>query len=222
MSPTSSKKHAPLTRDAEATKGRILDAAEEEFARGGLLGARTEAIAAKTGVTKSMIFYHFGDKEGLYQAVLERAVSMRVTTLQKTDLHNPDAETSLRNFVDSFLRDISGNPNLPAIFFYEGIQNKGKFYSQIAITSLYTPLVEILKRGSESKQFRELDPLHVAVNIIGMCVFYYCSIDNVKHLWPPGTNPLCADMIDMHRHMAVEQAVASVLAPCPESSAALE
>ncbi|MBS2002023.1 MAG: TetR/AcrR family transcriptional regulator [Cyanobacteria bacterium SZAS LIN-5] len=216
MSPTSSKKHAPLVRDAEATKGRILDAAEEEFARGGLLGARTEAIAAKTGVTKSMIFYHFGDKEGLYQAVLERAVSMRVATLQKTDLHNSDAEVALRNFVDSFLRDLSGNPNLPAIFFYEGIQNKGKFYSQIAITSLYAPLVDILKRGSESKQFRELDPLHAAVNIIGMCVFYFCSIDNVKHLWPAGTNPLCPEMIDMHRRMAVEQTVASVLAPCPE------
>ncbi len=212
MSPPTSKKSAPLTRDAEATKGRILDAAEEEFARGGLLGARTEAIAAKTGVTKSMIFYHFGDKEGLYQAVLERAVSMRVSSLQKSDLHNVDAEVSLRNFVDSFLRDLSGNPNLPAIFFYEGIQNKGKFYSQIAITSLYSPIVEILKRGAETKQFRDVDPLHAAVNIIGMCVFYYCSIDNVKHLWPAGTNPLSAEMIEMHRRMAVEQTVASVLA----------
>jgi|688.fasta_scaffold316028_2 TetR/AcrR family transcriptional regulator len=217
MSPSSTKKSAPATRDAEATKGRILDAAEDEFARGGLLGARTEAIAAKTGVTKSMIFYHFGDKEGLYQAVLERAVSMRVATLQKTDLHNANVEVSLRNFVDSFLRDLSGNPNLPAIFFYEGIQNKGKFYSQIAITSLYAPLVDILKRGSESGQFRDVDPLHSAVNIIGMCVFYYCSIDNVKHLWPPGTNPLSAEMIEMHRRMAVEQTVASVLAPCPKS-----
>src|SRR5882757_3178222 len=116
MSPSPTKKHAPATRDAEATKTRILDAAEEEFARGGLLGARTEAIAAKTGVTKSMIFYHFEDKEGLYQAVLERAVSNRVASLQKTDIHNVDAELSLRNFVETFLKDLSGNPNLPAIF----------------------------------------------------------------------------------------------------------
>ncbi|MBI2811189.1 MAG: TetR/AcrR family transcriptional regulator [Candidatus Melainabacteria bacterium] len=211
MSPSPTKKHAPATRDAEATKARILDAAETEFARAGLLGARTEAIAAKTGVTKSMIFYHFGDKEGLYQAVLERAVALRVTSIQKADLHNVDAEVALRNFIDSFLRDLGGNHQIPAIFFYEGIQNKGKFYSQIAITALYAPLVEIIRRGIESGQFREVDPLHAAVNMIGMCVFYYCSIDNVKHLWPPGTNPLSDEMKELHRRMAAEQTVASVL-----------
>ncbi len=207
----SPKKHAPAIRDAEATKTRILDAAEEEFAKGGLLGARTESIAAKTGVTKSMIFYHFGDKEGLYSAVLERAVSQRVASIQKTDIHNIDPEIALKNFVETFLRDLSGNSHLPAIFFYEGIQNKGRFYSQIAITSLYTPIVDILRRGTESGKFRDVDPLHAAVNIVGMCVFYYCNIDNVKHLWPAGTNPLSEEMKEMHRRMAVEQTVASVL-----------
>ncbi len=207
----SPKKHAPAIRDAEATKTRILDAAEEEFAKGGLLGARTESIAAKTGVTKSMIFYHFGDKEGLYSAVLERAVSQRVASIQKTDIHNIDPEIALKNFVESFLRDLSGNSHLPAIFFYEGIQNKGRFYSQIAITSLYTPIVDILRRGTEAGKFRDVDPLHAAVNIVGMCVFYYCNIDNVKHLWPAGTNPLSEEMKEMHRRMAAEQTVASVL-----------
>jgi TetR/AcrR family transcriptional regulator len=211
MSP-STKKHVPATRDAEATKHRILDAAEEEFARGGLLGARTESIAAKTGVTKSMIFYHFSDKEGLYQAVLERAVSLRVASVQKADIHNVDAEVALKNFVDVFLKDISVNPHMPAIFFYEGIQNKGRFYSQIAITSLYTPIVDIIRRGIESGVFREVDPLHAAVNIVGMCVFYYCNIDNVKHLWPSGTNPLSEEMKEAHRTMAATQTVASLLA----------
>ncbi|HEY9679096.1 MAG TPA: TetR/AcrR family transcriptional regulator [Drouetiella sp.] len=213
MSPAQAKKKPVLTRDAEATKARILDAAEEEFARAGLLGARTEAIAARTGVTKSMIFYHFEDKERLYQAVLERAVALRVSTMQRTDLLNPNAEVALSNFVSSFLNDVTGNPRLPAIFFYEGIQNKGKFYSQIAITSLYEPVVDIIRRGIADKTFRDVDPLHAAVNIIGMCVFYFCSIDNVKHLWPAGTNPLSKEMVDTHRNLAVEQAVASLRNP---------
>ncbi len=59
-------------RNPEATKTQILDAAEEEFARYGLAGARTEPIAANTGVTKAMIHYYFGTKEELYQAVLKR------------------------------------------------------------------------------------------------------------------------------------------------------
>jgi AcrR family transcriptional regulator len=51
------------TRDAEATRSSILDAAEHEFAKVGLWGARTESIAARTGVTKAMIHYYFENKE---------------------------------------------------------------------------------------------------------------------------------------------------------------
>jgi AcrR family transcriptional regulator len=50
-------------RDAGATQAVILAAAQEEFAKHGLAAARTEAIAAKTGVVKSMIYYYFKDKE---------------------------------------------------------------------------------------------------------------------------------------------------------------
>src|ERR1700731_286778 len=106
------KKQAPATRDAEATKARILDAAEEEFAMGGLLGARTEAIAANIGVTKSMIFYHFGDKEGLYQAVLERAIAARIRSIQKVDVHSTQPKEALRTLVGALIDDIVFNKNL--------------------------------------------------------------------------------------------------------------
>lgn len=53
-------------RDPEATKVQILDAAESEFAKHGLSGAWTEAIASRSGVTKAMIYYYLESKEGLY------------------------------------------------------------------------------------------------------------------------------------------------------------
>ena len=206
------KKAAPATRDAEATKIRILDAAEEEFAKGGLLGARTEAIAANIGVTKSMIFYHFGDKEGLYQAVLERAIAQRIRSIQKVDVHSTSPKEALRTLVTALIEDIVFNKNLPPIFFYEGIQNKGKYYGQIAIEGLYRPLVDVIERGIAAGEFRKCDPLHVAVNIMGVCVFYYCHHENIKHLWPAGTDLLCKEMRDQHKVEAVEQVVAGLLA----------
>ncbi|MBY0547415.1 MAG: TetR/AcrR family transcriptional regulator [Candidatus Obscuribacterales bacterium] len=199
-------------RDKEATKCRILDAAEEEFARGGLMGARTEAIASKTGTTKSMIFYHFKDKEGLYLAVLERAVARRLRVLQKIDLHGSDPEAVLRVLVETLLDDVSAHLNLTAIFMYEAIQNKGKYYSEISLATVYVPLIDLLKRGIESGQFRVMDPHHAAVNIIGMSVFYYCSLENIKHLWPPGTDMLSKEMKEQHRQEAVEQIVAGIRA----------
>src|SRR3546814_3106438 len=50
---------------------RILEAATQEFSRHGLGGARIDRIAKAAGANKRMIYYHVGNKEDLYLAVLE-------------------------------------------------------------------------------------------------------------------------------------------------------
>jgi TetR/AcrR family transcriptional regulator len=59
-------------RDAEVAREAILEAAEEVFAREGFAGARIDAIGAEAGYNKSLIFHYFGDKEGLYRAIMVR------------------------------------------------------------------------------------------------------------------------------------------------------
>lgn len=59
-------------RDAEVAREAILDAAEDSFSREGFDGARVDAIAAQSGYNKSLIFHYFGDKEGLYRAIVKR------------------------------------------------------------------------------------------------------------------------------------------------------
>lgn len=59
-------------RDADRSRHALLDAAEAEFARKGLAGARVDAIAARAGVNKQLISYYFGGKSGLYEAIIER------------------------------------------------------------------------------------------------------------------------------------------------------
>src|SRR4051794_16332237 len=61
------------TQDPEGTKRNILEIASEEFALNGLAGARVDEIAARTRASKRMIYYYFGDKEGLYLSALENA-----------------------------------------------------------------------------------------------------------------------------------------------------
>ena len=50
----------------------LLDAAEELFARKGLLGAALDEIADAAGYTRGAIYSHFGAKEELFLAVIER------------------------------------------------------------------------------------------------------------------------------------------------------
>src|SRR5271156_2630033 len=57
---------------AERSRLKILAAAETIFARDGLAGARTDAIAAEARVNKALLYYYFKSKDLLYEAVIER------------------------------------------------------------------------------------------------------------------------------------------------------
>ncbi|HZD81147.1 MAG TPA: helix-turn-helix domain-containing protein [Actinomycetota bacterium] len=64
------------SRDARAKKDAILDVAMRHFAEHGYRGTRVEDIAAEVGVAKGTVFLHFTNKEGLFLAAYEKAVSM--------------------------------------------------------------------------------------------------------------------------------------------------
>mgnify|MGYP004703471927 FL=1 len=89
----------PRIRDAEATKGRILDAAKKEFARNGLEGARVDAIALEANANKRMIYHYFESKEKLFQTVLENAYFDIRESEKKLELDSLDPREALERLV---------------------------------------------------------------------------------------------------------------------------
>jgi AcrR family transcriptional regulator len=71
------KRNVGRPRDGNPAETRrdILKAAEESFAASGFVGATTRQVAARAGVNVATLHYHFGNKERLYRAVLDAAVS---------------------------------------------------------------------------------------------------------------------------------------------------
>ena len=55
-------------RTGQQSKQRILDAARARFMRDGYEGATVRRIAADAGVDVAMVYYFFGNKEGLFSA----------------------------------------------------------------------------------------------------------------------------------------------------------
>jgi AcrR family transcriptional regulator len=58
-------------------KQRIVEAAADEFARVGYEGARIERIAAAAGCNRSLVYFYFGGKAGLFEAALEEGAEHR-------------------------------------------------------------------------------------------------------------------------------------------------
>lgn len=108
-------------RSSVATKLRLLDAAEREFAARGFTGVRLRDIADAAGVQPALIHHYFGDKQGLYRAVLDRVLlptSTESWTLLGSGL---DLEALLAGFADMLLRFHAAHHNLLAILRHEAV-----------------------------------------------------------------------------------------------------
>jgi AcrR family transcriptional regulator len=66
----------PKGQTAEATRARIVDAAEALFAEGGYDGTSIRDIAQAANVQIAVITYHFGPKEMLFEAVVQRRAAI--------------------------------------------------------------------------------------------------------------------------------------------------
>lgn len=198
-----------ITRNSEATKTQILDAAEAEFAVTGLSAARTEAIAAKTGVTKAMIYYYFQSKEELYRAVLERCLTEALEIMAQLQLDCLPPDAALVRLLAQMLDCMSENPRMGSILTLEAIQNKGKYYPKQLGNILYGTIVEILEQGMSMGVFRQLEPRHTAVNIVGTCAFYFTAQENLKYLWP-GKRLLGKELLQRHSQESIDLIMAGV------------
>ncbi len=69
-------------RRRQLTRDTLLDAAEEIFVKRGVPGASMEQIASEAGFSRGAIYAHFGSKEDLLLAVMDRFISRQVEQFQ--------------------------------------------------------------------------------------------------------------------------------------------
>jgi AcrR family transcriptional regulator len=90
----------------------LLDAADRVIRRAGPR-ASMAAIAAEAGITKPILYRHFGDKNGLYQALAERHTITVIRMIRAEFVTaGGDPRGRARAVVDAYLDTISGNVNL--------------------------------------------------------------------------------------------------------------
>src|SRR5262245_14636282 len=104
------------TARAAATRGRLLEAAEQVFAEEGFRNATLQEIARRADANVASTAYHFGSKEGLYAAVFEFAEQRAAAADRPSDDGaGLPAEERLRRHVASFLSRLL-DPDRPTWF----------------------------------------------------------------------------------------------------------
>ena len=171
----------------DESRAKILTAAEQVFARDGLAGARTDAIAAAAGVNKALLYYYFRGKESLYEAVIEehlREFNRRALAV----LTAPGSScTLLLRYVDLHFDFISQRRRHALLF--QQLMMKGGKPPEKLFSKYIAPRAEALRkllvRGMQSGELRKADPFHTSITIAGLVVFYFSAAPMLQRIGYP-------------------------------------
>ncbi|EAQ12369.1 TetR family transcriptional regulator [Maritimibacter alkaliphilus HTCC2654] len=145
-------------QDAEGVKHDILMVAMDEFADHGLAGARIDEIAEKTKTSKRMIYYYFGDKEGLYLAALESAYARVRGGEENIEIDALGPVEAMQELVRFTFDHHRSQPNLVRMVMNENVNHaaylkKSDFIRDLNLMSLRR-ISQVLERGQAEGIFR--------------------------------------------------------------------
>lgn len=171
-----SEAEAPMARDPARSMQDILAVATEEFAENGLSGARVDQIAERTRTSKRMIYYYFNGKEGLYQAVLEKAYLDIRSLEERSKLAELEPRAAMRKLIELTFDHDETHPQFISLVSVENIHRAKHLQNLPSIKELNASVIRtlgaILERGKEEGVFRsDLDPVDVHLLISAFCFF---------------------------------------------------
>src|SRR5438552_267727 len=178
---------------SEPSRAAILKAAVREFAREGVAGARTDAIARSAGVNKALLYYYFEDKEALYQAVLDEVFSgLRIAITNALSQDLPPRER-LKAYAGAHFDYIASHPLYPRIVHAEFLR-AGRDPSRLQRIAkeyfhpVFMNIAALLREGEKSGDFRRVNPIHFIPSMISVVVFYFTSAPIIKVM--TGADPM--------------------------------
>ncbi|WP_067483129.1 TetR family transcriptional regulator [Actinomadura hibisca] len=157
---TAAPRRAPAPQDrkldADRTRRRLLDAALEEFSAKGLAGARVQDIADRAGVNKQLISYHFGGKQGLYEAIMARWLAA------EEEFNDPDVP--LHDLIIRYLDNSMNDPRGTRLGAWRALTEE----PPAPADAPHEDLSELERRQAAGELADDLDPAAVMLVMMAM------------------------------------------------------
>jgi AcrR family transcriptional regulator len=217
---TKAKRALKWQRDPEGMRLRILEAAKQEFAANGFAGARVDRIAAKAGANKRMLYYHVGNKEDLYLAVLEGAYEKIRAEERALALEHLDPPQAIETLIDFTWNYFLRNPEFLALLNSENLARAKHLKRSTKVKSMHSPFVEMIRtvvqRGVASGDFQaSVDPVQLYISIAALSFFYLSNSATLSFIFG-------RDLLDKEaRDERLDHMIALVLAALTGKSSAL-
>lgn len=175
--------NAIQTRDADATRARIIEAAFALFVEKGFAGVTMREIAERSEVTKSLIHHHFGSKEALWEAVKEHSFAIyaveQIAELQQA----PSADARLlRDGVVKYFHYLRDNPAVVRLLAWSHIEGDASCGQMDA--ELMRLGAERVRQAQAAGSVRaDVNPAHVVCTFIHACTHWFEAASHHAQ-WP--------------------------------------
>jgi AcrR family transcriptional regulator len=118
-------------RERIRRRSELLDAADRVIRRAGPAASMT-AIAAEAGITKPILYRHFGDKGGLYQALAERYVQALMVDLRSALRDSSDPRERLEATVGAYLDFVDGRSDVYRFLMHRAVRERPEAQAAVA------------------------------------------------------------------------------------------
>jgi TetR/AcrR family transcriptional regulator len=215
-------------RGGEATKKRILDAAEHEFAAKGFDGARLAAIAHAADAQQALIHHYFGDKERLYREVLERALAAiaevgwhildrlgppnrRGKVTKSKRFGRAELEALVEALVGMLVGFYATHARVLRILRHEAMRG-GPLAGELVRTHVKPQLDDVVARFGEMRESGEIradvDARQLCISTVAMACFPYTEEAFLEAVW--SLDPQSPEFIELRRREIVRTVMARI------------
>jgi AcrR family transcriptional regulator len=168
------------TRDAEATRARLLAAAVDEFAAHGIAGARVDRIAHAAGANKQLIYAYFGNKEGLFDAALAQSCGGLMETV-------PFDADDIPGYVGRLFDYAVAHPEVYRLVAWAGLERPDAI-AEFEAQSYGDKLAAISEAQDEGRLDQALAPADLLALVMGLAASWFSASEAIrrsdsKHPW---------------------------------------
>ena len=152
---------------------RIVDAASAIFADKGFAGARVDEIARRAGVNKAMLYYHIGDKQALYTAVLTRNFELIEAALASASATERTASARLQEVIGAIVGIFHTYPDHPRMMLREIAAGGANLAPEVLrrMLGMIEVVGGLLAEGREAGELRDTDPVLTHLAVVGAALF---------------------------------------------------
>lgn len=151
---------------AEKRRAQLIEAAMKVISKKGYAGATTEAIAKKAGLTKGALYFHFGNKEDIFFAVVKEISERQFALVTRPLLEESNPEKGLEKMIKSALELVGGKKYFTLDFWQQANRvKKIREYLEKRHLKMEKELVDYLKKNAGMKK-KESQSLYLLLHMI--------------------------------------------------------